>query len=237
MTTKPRAGVGYLIVYSDMQDSAAFNAMRKLAQLLVMNVKRFYNRKTQGPVRVSERTVAKLTGTTGRTARSLRREAVHYGFWRKHSPGYLGSKGKGVATAYQLTDEMFMGKPATLDFLRWDGTPFHEQYTAAYYKRRERSLARLKALKTGVMTAESRGKNNHKKTESRGRHTPNPAVDTHPGPAVDTHPGPSKVQQNPAVDTHRISREGSPSSAPEAGLGESRGRAAGAAQVLPMRRR
>jgi hypothetical protein len=200
MTTKPRTGVGYLIVYSDMQDSPAFNAMRPLAQLLVMKAKRFYDRKTQGPVRISDRTAAKLTGTTMKTARSLCREAVHYGCWRKNSAGYLGSNGKGIAASYQLTDEMFRGQPATLDFLRWDGTSFHEQHTPAYYKRKERSLTRLKALN-------ARKLGSPEKTESRCRHTPNPAVDTHLGPAVDTHLGSSKVQQNPAVDTHPISRE------------------------------
>src|SRR6516165_12239344 len=102
-STKPRAEVGYLIVYSDMQDSPAFNAMRPLAQLLVMKVKRFYDRKTQGPVRVSARTAAKLIGTSKDTALSHCREAVHYGCWRNHTAGYLGSKGKGIAASYQLT--------------------------------------------------------------------------------------------------------------------------------------
>jgi hypothetical protein len=209
--TKPRPGIGYLIVYSDMQDSPAFNAMRPLAQLLVMKAKRFYDRKTQGPVRVSERTAAMLTGTTGRTARSLCREAVHYAFWRKHSGGYLGSKGKGIAATYQLTDEMFTGHPATLDFLYWDGTPFHESHTPSCYRRKEQRLARLMAFKT-LQPGSPLPSRGNQKTESRGRHPPNPAVDTHPGPAVDTHPGSQKVQQIPAVDTHRISREDSCSS-------------------------
>jgi hypothetical protein len=184
MTTKPRAGVGYLIVYSDMQDSPAFNAMRPLAQLLVMKVKRFYDRKTQGPVRVSERTAAKLTGTSRDTARSLCREAVHYGCWREYSAGHLSSNGKGVAAAYQLTDEIFMDKPATLDFLHWDGTPFGEQHTPAYYKRKERSLTRLKAFK-------ARGKNNHKK-QNPGLDTQSTLASTHSQVLASTH---SQVRQ------------------------------------------
>jgi len=205
-TTKPRAGIGYLIVYSDMQDSPAFNAMRPLAQLLVMKVKRFYDRKTQAAVRVSERTAAKLTGTSRKTARSLCKEAVHYGVWRHHTAGYLGSKGKGIASSYQLTDEKFRGKPATLDFLRWDGTLFHEQHTPAYDRRQARSLARLMAFKARQPVS-ARGKNNHKKTESRPRHTPNPELCVKTTPGLDTHPGSSKVQQNPGLDTHPISRE------------------------------
>jgi len=146
-STKPRPGIGYLIVYSDMQDSPAFNAMRPLAQLLVMKAKRFYDRTRQGPVPVSARTAAKLIGTSKDTALSHCREAVHHGCWRNHTAGHLGSNGRGIAATYQLTDEMFRGKPATLDFLRWDGTPFHEARTPAYDRRQERSLARLKARK------------------------------------------------------------------------------------------
>src|SRR6516164_8456530 len=93
-STKPRPGIGYLIVYSDMQDSPAFNAMRPLAQLLVMKAKRFYDRTRQSPVPVSDRTAANLTGSSIRTARSLCREAVHYGCWRKHSDGYLSGSGR-----------------------------------------------------------------------------------------------------------------------------------------------
>jgi hypothetical protein len=209
-STKPRPGIGYLIVYSDMQDSPAFNAMRPLAQLLVMKAKRFYDRTRQSPVPVSDRTAANLTGSSIRTARSLCREAVHYGCWRKHSDGYLSGSGRGVAATYQLTDEMFRGKPATLDFLRWDGTPFQEQHTPAYNRRKQRSLARLKAFKTRKPVSQPGSQPvppAFKKTGPRFPHTPSPAVDTHLGPAVDTHLGPPKVQQNPAVDTHHISRE------------------------------
>jgi hypothetical protein len=202
-STKPRAEVGYLIVYSDMQDSPAFNAMRPLAQLLVMKAKRFYDRKTQAPIRVSARTAAKLIGTSKDTALSHCREAVHYGCWRNHTAGHLGSKGKGVATSYILTDEKFRGKPATLDFLRWDGTPFHEQHTPAYDKRQARSLARLKARKP----VSQLGAPHHKKTESRPRHTGNPVPDTQDTPVPDTQDTSQKIQQNPVPDTQDISRE------------------------------
>src|SRR5262249_41517857 len=141
-------------------------------------------------------------------------EAVHYGFWRKHSAGYLGGTGKGIAATYQLTDEKFQGQPAMLDFLRWDGTPFHEQHTPSHHRRKEQRLARLKAFKARKLGSQPVSAL-HKKI-SRGSHPPNPAVDTHRSPAVDTHPGSSKVQQNPAVDTHRISRKDSCSSSPTA---------------------
>jgi hypothetical protein len=183
---KNPARTNYSMQYLDVQDSKSFRAMRPLAQLLVMKAKRFYDRKTQGPIRVSARTAAKLVKTTKDIGLSLCKEAVHYGFWHEYSPGHLGSKGNGIASSYQLTDEMFMGKPATLDFMRWDGTPFHDQHTPAYYKRKEQSLARLKAFK-------SRRKNSHKKTEPRPRHTGHPVPDTQDTPVPDTQDTAPKV--------------------------------------------
>jgi hypothetical protein len=37
-----------------------------------------------------------------------------------------------------------MREPPTRDFLKWDGELFHEQKSPAYYKRRKRSLAKLR---------------------------------------------------------------------------------------------
>jgi hypothetical protein len=172
--------------YLDVQDSESFKAMRLPAQLLVMKAKKFYDRKTQGPIRLSARTAAKLVKTTKNAALSFCKEAVHHGFWRKYSPGYLGSSGKGVATNYILTDEKFRGEPATLDFLRWDGTPFQEQHTTAYY-RKERRLAQLMAFK-------ARAKNGPEKTEPRTRQSVHPVPDSQYTPVPDSQYTPKKVQ-------------------------------------------
>jgi hypothetical protein len=187
------------VQYNDVQDSGSFKAMRSPAQLLVMKAKRFYNRTTQGPVPMSARIAAKLVKTSKDMGLSLMNEAIHYGLWRKHTAGHLGVNGKGVATFVQLTDEMFQGKPATLDFLKWDGTPFHEQKSPAYYTRRERSLARLKAFKT-------RGKNNHKKTEPRPVCKDTPVLCVEDTPVPDTQDTSPKTQQNPVPDTQDISK-------------------------------
>jgi hypothetical protein len=174
----------YSVHYNDVADSPAFNAMRPLCQLLVMKAKRFYRRDAQGPIHMSARTAAKLVKTRLTTALSLCREAVHYGFWRLHVAGHLGSAGKGAATTYQLTDEMFKGRRATLDFLKWDGTPFNEQKTPAYYKRRERALARLNAHKAKLKAGKNDGKNNHKKTKPRTVSGDTPVSDTQDTPVL-----------------------------------------------------
>jgi hypothetical protein len=109
--------------YTDVLGSESFNAMRPLAQLLLLKSKQFYNRTTEGPIHMSVRTAAGLTGIKNKkSAASLIAEVVHHGFWRKIAPGYLGSAGHGMAAKYRFTDERFESKPATLDFKRWDGS-------------------------------------------------------------------------------------------------------------------
>jgi hypothetical protein len=183
------------VQYNDVQDSESFKAMRSLAQLLVMKAKRFYNRTTQGPIPMSARIAAKLVKTNKDMGLSLMNEAIHFGLWRRHAAGYLGANGKGIATFVQLTDEMFQGKPATLDFLKWDGTPFHEQKPPSYYKRRERGLAQLEAHK-------AKFKN---KTPSSTPGHPCPKRSDTPVPSVQT-PSP-KPQQNPVYDVQDISKK------------------------------
>jgi hypothetical protein len=195
--------------YNDMADSPAFNTARPLCQLLVMKTKRFYNRTAQGPIPMSARMAAKLVKTSKDTGLSLMNEAIHYGFWRKHAAGRLGVNGKGIATFVRLTDEMFEGKPATLDFLKWDGTPFHEQKSPAYYKRRERSLARLNAHKAKLIGAQ--------KTESRPVCKDTPVLCVKDTPVPDTQDTSPKIQQFPVPDTQDISKKLSILTAPALG--------------------
>lgn len=186
------------VVYHDVADSPAFKAMRPHAKLAVVMVKRSYNRTTQKAVPVSARVIAKLTGVSNNKGLSLMKEAMHYGFWRLHTAGRLGVDGKGIATFVRLTDERFNGDPATLDFLKWDGTRFHEQKPPSYYKRRERGLVQLKAHKAKIAAA--------KKTESRlvRQHTPVPSVQDTPVLYAKT-PN-AEVQQKPVSSVQDISK-------------------------------
>jgi len=58
--------------------------------------------------------------------------------------GCLGVEGKGVAPHWRLTELGYMQDPPTRDFLKWNGEVFHEQKSPAHYKRRQRSLAKLR---------------------------------------------------------------------------------------------
>ena len=46
------------------------------------------------------------------------------GSLKKPSADIWGVDGCGLATEWQLTDEIYLGNPATLDFKRWKDTPY-----------------------------------------------------------------------------------------------------------------
>jgi hypothetical protein len=67
------------------------------------------------------------------------RELEYYGFIRMVSPPHHGLNGHGRAAHYRLTEEPYLGKPATRDFLNWDGAIFHEQKSPRDYQTKNRS--------------------------------------------------------------------------------------------------
>jgi hypothetical protein len=110
----------------------AWYAMDATARALFFELKLLYNRDGEGSIGMSARQAARLLGIAPNTAVVMFRQLEHYGFAVKMIEGYLGPNGKGVATQWRLTDEAYLGQPATLDFRRWDGTLFD---TKAYSKK------------------------------------------------------------------------------------------------------
>jgi hypothetical protein len=93
-----------------------------------MEIKLRFDRAAESAVGMSARQAAKLLNTTDfHIAIRMLKQAVHYGFLVKTSDGHLGVNGKGVAAQFRLTDEPYLGQPATLDFKRWNGTLFEEK--------------------------------------------------------------------------------------------------------------
>jgi hypothetical protein len=113
-------------IYTDVMESDAWRAMEPVARALHLEMKRLYNRDKQQPVYMSERHAARLLGVAGKTAAKALAMLVHHGFTVKLADGFLGANGRGIAAQWRLTDEPCNGNPATLDFKRWDGTPFSE---------------------------------------------------------------------------------------------------------------
>ena len=106
----------------------AWYAMDPRARALVMEIKLRFDRAAESAVGMSARQAAKLLNTTDfHIAIRMLKQAVHYGFLVKTSDGHLGVNGKGVAAQFRLTDEPYLGQPATLDFKRWNGTLFEEK--------------------------------------------------------------------------------------------------------------
>ena len=111
-------------LYADVMDSGAWRALEPVARALHLEMKRLYNRDKQQPVYMSARHAAQLLGVAAKTAVKALRMLEHYGFTVKVADGFLGANGRGIATRWRLTDEPCNRKPATLDFKRWNGTPF-----------------------------------------------------------------------------------------------------------------
>jgi hypothetical protein len=106
----------------------AWYAMDPRARALVMEIKLRFDRAAQSAVGMSARQAAKLLHSGKDIAAMMLNQAVHYGFLVKTADGYLGANGRGIATQFRLTDEPYLGQPATLDFKRWDGTLFDIAY-------------------------------------------------------------------------------------------------------------
>src|SRR5262249_7480735 len=116
------------LYYDATRKCPAWYAMDPRARAIVVEIKLRFDRAVESAVSMSVRQAAKLLNTTDfHIATRMLKQAVHYGFLVKTTDGYLGPNGKGVAAQYRLTDEPYLGQPATLDFKRWDGTLFEEK--------------------------------------------------------------------------------------------------------------
>ena len=116
----------FTAMYTDVMNSEAWKAMTKPigAKVLLLEMKALYNRKTEAAVPMSVRYAAKLLRIHTQLAGQCLDALEHYGFIKETKRGYLGVDGCGLATEWQLTDEKYLGNPATLDFKRWKGTPY-----------------------------------------------------------------------------------------------------------------
>lgn len=124
----------------------AWRAMSPYAREVYRVLKSRYGfeARNNGRLYLSARVGAEETGFDAKTVARCLRELRHYGFIVMTKPHALGVEGKGVATHWRLTELGYMHDPPTRDFIKWDGELFHEQKSPAYYKRRERSLTKLR---------------------------------------------------------------------------------------------
>jgi len=119
----------FVPLFKDTVKTAAWKALSHGARSLYVTLKGRYNIKLQNAVYVSTRDAQEELGKYSIRRNVMRwfRELQHYGFIVMVSPAHHGVNGHGKAPHWRLTEERYLGKAPTRDFLSWDGIPFTEK--------------------------------------------------------------------------------------------------------------
>jgi len=119
----------FVPVLKDTMKTAAWKALSHGARSLYVTLKGRYNIKLHNAVYVSTRDAEEELGqySTRRNVMRWFRELQHYGFIVMVSPAHHGVNGHGKAPHWRLTEEWYLSKAPTRDFLSWDGIPFAEK--------------------------------------------------------------------------------------------------------------
>ena len=125
----------FVPVLKDTIKTEAWKAASHGARSLYVTLKSRYNTRLQNSVYLSSRDAEKELGAGSDRKNVLRwfRELAHYGFIVMVSPAHHGVNSHGKAPHWRLTEEWYLGKAPTRDFLNWDGKPFSEPKRAARY--------------------------------------------------------------------------------------------------------
>jgi hypothetical protein len=163
----------FVPLYKATGNTAAWKAMSHGARSLYASLKARYNKRLQNAAYLSTRNASKELGSYSRRDNVMRwfRELEYYGFIRMVSLAHHGVNGHGRAPHYRLTEEWYLGKAPTREFLNWDGVIFHEQKGPKDYQTKNRSRGPY-----GVATlAHTLGPVSERRTSMNGKSGP-PAV-------------------------------------------------------------
>jgi hypothetical protein len=138
--------------------AGAWKALSHGARSLYIALKSRYNNKLQGAVYLSSRGARQELGRHSHRTSVLRwfRELQYYGFIVMVSPAHHGLNGHGKAAHYRLTEEWYLGKAPTRDFLNWDGSKFQERKSPKHYQRKNKARGTDRCttpVQTGVPVA------------------------------------------------------------------------------------
>jgi hypothetical protein len=114
----------FVPLYRDTLKAPAWIAMSNGAKMLYVYLKLFYNNKLQNHVFISTREAEDKLGSSRECVRQWFLELQHYGFTEMVDPGGLGVAGVGKSPHWRLTDEWYLGKAPTRDYLNWTGEVF-----------------------------------------------------------------------------------------------------------------
>ena len=132
----------FVPLLKDTIKTEAWKALSHGARSLYAVLKGRYNINLQNAVWVSTRDAEEELGQHSTRPNVMRwfRELQHYGFIVMVSPAHHGVNGHGKAPHWRLTEEWYLGKAPTRDFLSWDGTPFTEKRKRGAAKNRIRGV-------------------------------------------------------------------------------------------------
>jgi hypothetical protein len=127
--TKGRKLPPFVPLIKDTIKTEAWRALSHGARSLYVVLKSRFSNMRQNSVYVSTRDAEEELGqySTRRNVMRWFRELQHYGFIVMVSPAHHGVNGHGKAPHYRLTEEWYLGRAPTRDFLSWDGIPFTEK--------------------------------------------------------------------------------------------------------------
>ena len=138
---KGRIGGPFVPMLKDTMKTEAWKALSYGARALYMALKCRYNNKLRGWVYLSTRDAVKELSLHQCRTNIMKwyRELQYYGFIVMVSLPHHGLNGHGKAAHYRLTEEWYLGKAPTRDFLNWDGVIFQEQKSPKHYQRKNKS--------------------------------------------------------------------------------------------------
>jgi hypothetical protein len=141
-TTLPK----FVALFDETIDAPAWRALTPSARALYVALKRKlnYEKNNNGKIYLAHRSAARELGSNKDCIARWYRELQFYGFIIMTEYGGLGINGKGRAAKWRLTEWEYDDKPATWDFLKWDGKKFKDgrrQYRQLRQHRKNKSLS------------------------------------------------------------------------------------------------
>jgi hypothetical protein len=112
----------FVPLLKDTLRAPAWKALSYGARCLYVVLKWRYNKNLGNAVFVSTRVAARELGAGRDNVRDWFRELEFYGFIFKVRLAHHGVNGHGKAPHWRLTEERYLGKEPTREFLHWDGS-------------------------------------------------------------------------------------------------------------------
>jgi len=132
---KGRISGPFVPLLKDTLKTPAWKALSYGARSLYIALKWRFNSNLENAVYVSVRMAGAEMGASRESVRFWFKELAHYGFIVMVRLPHHGVNGRGRAPHWRLTEEKYLGKESTREFLRWNGIPFTEKRTGGVFQK------------------------------------------------------------------------------------------------------